>query len=500
MTGTTFAALDPAEVAAGVGDLPTLAPVAVEVLRLADDDNASLEDIATVISRDPALAGQILRVANSAVYGMGGHTTGLARAASVLGLRTVKLLSLSFSVLTRPDLTDARARLVWRHTLATSALARAIASARDPRMADECFIVGLLGDLGRIALAEHPAYADAIGDPQAWLDSEDEMAAVGCTSDAVTAHILDGWGLPAVLGDAVRHRCDPGDAHGAAARIAKVLAVADAGARLVIATRDNEGPALERLRGAAAAHLDLSQDETDALLVDAAPALEEIAAMFRTERPHDVPVDALLRRAKASLARLSLETIMALSEEKSRSQQLVTENRRLAAEAATDALTALPNRRAYEEFIDRTVNARLRREMPGVLGLLMIDIDRFKSVNDTHGHRVGDDVLRLTGARLALHTRSDELAARIGGEEFVVVIPATSPDEITLAAERLRMAISGEVLDTPVGPLRITASIGAAWLDDAAPGAATRLYEAADAALRQAKEAGRDRVVTARSI
>ena len=84
----------PVEVAHAFGDLPTLAPVAVEVLRLADDDRASLEDIADVIGHDSALSAQLLRVANSAVYGMGTRTTSLSRAASVLGLRTVKLLSL----------------------------------------------------------------------------------------------------------------------------------------------------------------------------------------------------------------------------------------------------------------------------------------------------------------------------------------------------------------------------------------------------------------------
>lgn len=496
MTAAKSAALDPAEVAEGIGDLPTLAPVAVEVLRLADDNDASLEEIAATIGRDPALAGQILRVSNSAVYGMGGKTTSLARATSILGLRTVKLLSLSFCVVTRPDLSDAPANLVWRHTLATSAIARSISAARDPRIADECFIAGLLGDLGRISLAEHPAYAEALRAAPGLLDAEAERTAVGCTSDAVTAHLLDRWGLPAVLGNAVRHRADPGATRGDTARIARVLHVADAAARLVIAAPDQAGHALDHFRRSAGDQLDLSPDETDAVLVAAAPALEEIAVMFRTEHPHDVPVDALLLRAKASLARLSLETVMALSQEKSRSQELVTENLRLAAEAATDALTSLPNRRAYEQFLDRVVAARLRRETPGVLGLLMIDIDRFKSVNDTHGHRVGDDVLRLTGARLSLHTRDDELAARIGGEEFVVVLPATSPEEITLAAERLRAAIANDAMQTPTGPVRITASIGAAWLQETTREAPVSLYCAADAALRVAKQAGRDRVVT----
>lgn len=496
MPATDVAVLDPGEVAGAFGVLPTLAPVAAELLRLADDERASLEDIAEVIGRDPALAGQLLRVANSAVFGMGGRTTSLARAASILGLRTVKLLSLSFSVVTRPDAADAGATLVWRHTLATSAVARAISARRTPRLADECFVAGLLGNLGRLALAEHPAYAEAAHGAPVWLDTTDELAAVGCTSDEVTARILDNWGLPPVLGDAIRHRSEPHAASDAAAVIATVLDVATAAARLVVAGPDHAGHALEDYRRAAARHLSLTAKEADALLVDAAPALEEIAAMFRSENPHDVPLDVLLLRAKDGLARLSLATVAALSREQHRTEELESENRRLAAEAATDALTALPNRRAYEDFMARTIAARARHTSPAALGLLMIDLDRFKSVNDTHGHRVGDSVLRLMGAMLALHTRRDEFTARIGGEEFAVVIPLVDAAEIALAAERFRQAIAGEPMQTPAGPLRITASVGAAWLDDTAPQAAQRLYDAADAALHEAKITGRDRVVT----
>jgi diguanylate cyclase (GGDEF)-like protein len=427
---------------------------------------------------------------------MGGKTTSLARAASILGLRTVKLLSLSFSVVTRPEDDAPEATLVWRHTLVAGAMARVISTARDPRLADECFIVGLLGNLGRLALAGHPAYRQAARHAGAWFDSADELAAVGCTSDDVTARILDNWGLPTVLGDAVRHRTDPQSADGASARISKVLNVADAAARLVIAEPDHAGEALEHYRSSATAHLGLTAQDSDALLVDGAPALEEIAAMFSSDHPHDIPLDALLLRAKDGLARLSLATVAALSQEEIRAHRLESENRRLATEAATDALTALPNRRAYDEFIEQTVAARTRRAAPGALGLLMIDLDHFKSVNDTHGHRIGDDVLRLMGARIALHTRRHEFSARIGGEEFAVVLPVTDRDEIALAADRFRRAIAGEPLDTGIGPLRITASVGAAWLGDTEPHAARRLYDAADSALREAKSSGRDRCVT----
>ncbi|MDO8107701.1 diguanylate cyclase [Isoptericola sp. b441] len=490
--------LDPGQVAESFGVLPTLAPVAAQLLRLADDERASLDDIARVISRDPALAAQLLRVANSALFGMATTTTSLTRAASILGLRTVKLLSLSFSVVTRPDGSDPGATLVWRHTLVTSAMARVISTRLAPRLADECFAAGLLGNLGRLALAEYGAYARAAhGDP-VWLEPEDELAAVGCTSDEVTARVLAGWGLPGVLGDAIRHRCDPAVVSGPTATIATVLAVASSAARLVIADPAHAGAALQAYRRMAGRHLALTEKESEALLVEAAPTLEEIAAMFRSENPHDVPIDLLLLRAKDSLARLSLATVAALSSEERRALMLESENRRLAEQATTDTLTALPNRRAFEDFMTQALAERGRRDVPGVVGLLMIDLDHFKSINDVHGHRIGDAVLRLMGAMLALHTRQEELSARIGGEEFAVVLPVTDPRSVSLAAERFRNAIAGEPLDTPAGPLRVTASVGGAWLDDGAPHAARRLYDAADVALRTAKLMGRNRAITVR--
>ncbi len=487
--------LDPADVAAAFGDLPTLAPVAVELVRLADDDLASLEDIAETISRDPALASQMLRVANSAVYGMGGRTTSLTRAASILGLRTVKLLSLTFSVIARPDRSEAGSVLLWRHTLATSALARTIATNRDPQVADECFVVGLLGDLGRMALADHLAYWDASSTASHVLDASEEREAVGCTSDEVTAHILDNWGLPAILGDAVRHRSDPDQTHGPAARVARVLNVADAAARLVIADSDHSGAALEQYHRSALAHLDLTDGEAERMIIEATPALEEIATMFRTEQPHDVPVETLLARAKESQTRLDLDVVAALSREQLRAEQLEAQNARLAAQTLTDALTALPNRRAYEAFVERAVAARRRREATSVLGLLMLDLDEFKAVNDTYGHAVGDEVLRRVGVRLTQHVRRDEFVARVGGEEFVMVTEVADRDEIALVAERMRAALASEPIETAIGPLSVTASVGAALLADVGPSAGQRLYEAADAALIEAKMGGRDRVV-----
>ncbi len=130
----------------------------------------------------------------------------------------------------------------------------------------------------------------------------------------------------------------------------------------------------------------------------------------------------------------------------------------------------------------------------GTLALMMIDIDHFKALNDTHGHQMGDEMLRRVARTLETDMRAGDLAARYGGEEFSIVMPGSRPDEVQQAAERLRRAIAQ--MD---GPVPVTVSIGVAWAPEHG---LTRdeLTKVADDALYRAKEGGRNRVVMAAPI
>ncbi|HET7113152.1 MAG TPA: diguanylate cyclase [Pyrinomonadaceae bacterium] len=157
--------------------------------------------------------------------------------------------------------------------------------------------------------------------------------------------------------------------------------------------------------------------------------------------------------------------------------------------AFTDHLTGLANRRRFERQLEREVGRVLRYGHP--FSLLMIDIDNFKNLNDTFGHDAGDDAIRRIGRVLREGTRGIDLAARIGGEEFAVLLVETSQGGALEVAERLRLAI--KALETPSGG-RITASFGVAECPtDAQTGSG--ILKAADVALYEAKRNGRDRVV-----
>ena len=159
--------------------------------------------------------------------------------------------------------------------------------------------------------------------------------------------------------------------------------------------------------------------------------------------------------------------------------------------ASTDELTGLANRRALLSFAADAV-ARAHRD-EAALAVLMIDIDHFKRVNDRHGHAVGDQVLRHASRVLAAGLRERDRLGRVGGEEFVAVLPGATLAQARQVAERMRSAIDAARLIGPTGEVRFTVSIGVAGARIAET--ADALLERADAALYLPKDRGRNTVV-----
>lgn len=159
--------------------------------------------------------------------------------------------------------------------------------------------------------------------------------------------------------------------------------------------------------------------------------------------------------------------------------------------ALTDALTGLANRRAFEEALSTETARATRHGKP--LSLLFLDLDHFKNVNDQHGHAVGDEVLSAVSDLLKRLGRRGDMTARIGGEEFAVLLPQTSLSQAKLVAERIRVALEA----SPVGrtkPVKMTTSIGCASYDGNGDMPSSTLLRVADEALYRAKQDGRNRV------
>ena len=204
-----------------------------------------------------------------------------------------------------------------------------------------------------------------------------------------------------------------------------------------------------------------------------------------------------------AVARLTAETARASARNRDLEQQLSATTARVARlrdslsdvkrEAKTDGLTGLCNRKAFDVRLRRAMSAAKADGVP--VSILMIDVDHFKRVNDTHGHHVGDLVLRLIGRLLSENVKGRDTAARYGGEEFAIILAGATGQAAAIVAEQIREALASKSLGTKAlgeGRASVTVSVGVA---EFRPGdLATSLITRADDALYRAKRDGRNRV------
>jgi diguanylate cyclase (GGDEF)-like protein len=193
----------------------------------------------------------------------------------------------------------------------------------------------------------------------------------------------------------------------------------------------------------------------------------------------------LKERDRISVGRISIGFVHRNADELSQDQTLY--------ESATrDSLTGLENRQQLTYVLRHHLSSAARRGF--TISLLLVDIDHFKSVNDTHGHGIGDLALQHAAAIIKKKCRAGDMAARWGGEEFALVLPGASIDQALEAAERLRRSVEQTPLAIPQGPtLNLTISIGVASTQPA--DTVETLFSRADEALYQAKRNGRNRVI-----
>jgi len=242
-----------------------------------------------------------------------------------------------------------------------------------------------------------------------------------------------------------------------------------------------------------------------AIAMDAGGSLRELSiAWFGLAEAHealDDPRAALnaLKQARRLEAQLTDAQARRQADQRELRLEISRLNDHWGRLASEDSLTGLPNRRAVEPWF---ANALARAAGGEPLSVLLIDVDHFKRVNDTWGHAVGDSVLRELARLIRATCRYDDLPARLGGEEFLVALPATPLARAIEAAQRLREAIAGHDWSQIAGGLRVTVSVGVTGSEalDIDELAADRLLQMADRHLYAAKRAGRNRVASREAV
>jgi two-component system, cell cycle response regulator len=186
---------------------------------------------------------------------------------------------------------------------------------------------------------------------------------------------------------------------------------------------------------------------------------------------------------------LSGETVLRLRYQDPKETEIIE---KIQDAATRDALTSVSNRRYFVERLEQEF-AFARRHRTS-LGVMMIDVDHFKRVNDEHGHAVGDEVLRTVGRTLHDAVRTEDLVARYGGDEFIVLSRGAGPEDIARFAERLRTTMREKVIRSHGEEFLLTLSIGLACFENNDPSTMMELIARADSGLYAAKRQGRDRV------
>mgnify|MGYP002815450441 CR=1 FL=1 len=216
-----------------------------------------------------------------------------------------------------------------------------------------------------------------------------------------------------------------------------------------------------------------------------------------TRPRHLAESERMLLSSLAEVAMDKLELRRALREVEQLHEELRHVHEDLLERAAQDGLTGLWNRSAIFDLFEQTLHRAQRQSQP--LSILMMDIDLFKRVNDTHGHPVGDQVLRVVVDRLGRCLRRNDMLGRIGGEEFLALLCPCTPEQATALAERCRIAVCSEPITVPTvdgdKDIDVSMSFGVAGFDGE-PDSLDDLILRADALLYQSKAGGRNRVTS----
>jgi diguanylate cyclase (GGDEF)-like protein len=487
------------------GSLPSLPTVALDVLRLCQDPRSDIGELVDRLSRDPILSGKVLQMANSAYYNRGHEVTSLHRAAVMLGLRTLKVLALGFTLANELPHYGRQGgfdlQQYWHRSLVNAVAGRAVAAAIRSSRREEAFVCGLLSQIGKLAIAQvvPDRYQAAVERGNGWPSEEIEREELGFSSSEVGELLLARWGLPQSIVTAASYASRleelPEDAAWETRELAGVTTLAVSTGAVLF--EEDSAARLKALHAEAERAYGLKPDTVDEVLESLQGGVLESAEAFAVELPSGRTYQEILDEARVQLMAVSLNTVIDLEQTTSALAELAEENEILQARALTDKLTDLANRAALEDALLREVHQRLRGEATeDSLGILMIDLDTFKTLNDKYGHQDGDTILRTVAHAMAGVTRSSNLLARYGGDEFCMVLSHTTHAGITAAAERVRRTVEGTPVILASGlEVNVTVSVGAATTSDVThAGAGKQLIEIADAALYRAKANGRNRV------
>jgi len=476
--------------------LPSLPAVAVQVLAMTRDPNVTVKELARVVENDQAISTKVLRTINSSYYGLSSPCPSIHRAMGYLGLNTVRSLVLGFSLVDSFKGSETAEgfdiQRHWRRALYGAVAARTIAHQACCTDPDEAFISAMLQDVGMLAAAitlgtDYEAVSCQI-DGDHFAAEDIEQSALDFTHSQAGAQLAQRWSLPEGMIEAIRNHHDPDNASQDHRDLARIVALSAVAAEAL--TVDQPQQLVRRLERDGRAWFDLPEDGVAQMLTRISEGAGELSRLFQLDTGTAPDIASIMSQAQE-------QQIAAQASMDRERQSLETTATELERQSMTDGLTGIANRRGFDKALEAEFD---RAKQGGALAVIFFDADRFKALNDTHGHQVGDEVLIQIAARATEAIGDAGHVFRYGGEEFAIVAPGADRAAGSRLAESIRKAIESHPFDLVGVPdcpdeLPVTVSLGVASLEPAAPDAfadAAALLKAADTAVYAAKKGGRN--------
>jgi diguanylate cyclase (GGDEF)-like protein len=481
-------------------NFPSPPVLGMRIIELMSEADVDVADVAAVISKDPSMTAKILRVANSGLYAKRRKSENLRQAIVALGLNAASTIALSFSLVDhfkKAKGTGIDYSLYWRRALLSASAARAFGSLQRAGAVEEIFLGALLQDLGVLAIDRvQPEFYAALPWQASHADIVSyEMRALQGDHATLGAWLLRNWQLPERLcaiieSSHVPMRWAATTPVGAAARCLELGA--DFAELLLLGV-----PAETKLKefsDRCVACLGVDVDCIQQILVSVMRSIPEIEQFFDISLVGPDLAALLLAQAHELMSTRTLQAMEQVNTLEERSRDLAAYTAALEDKSRRDPLTQVFNR----GYLDETARKEFRNASVGrwPLSIIFADLDRFKAINDAHGHAAGDLVLQATARILVEVTRDSDMVARYGGEEFVILLPGTSSESAQLVCQRLLARL--RTSEHAIGPttLRATASLGLATHSvSTAFASVEELVRAADRCVYAAKRLGRDRFV-----
>src|SRR5580700_6588409 len=447
-------------------NFPSPPGVATHIIELAQDPDIEMGKVAKALSMDSALSTKVLRIANSPLYAQRRKSENLRQALVVLGLNATLTLALSFSLV--KSLRGGKSNglnygLYWRRALLAATAARALADAMHQTLAEEIFLAALLQDVGMLALdmALPDLYAEGERVQRnhgALIEQEKKRLEVDHAH--IGGWLMEGWHLPERLHRAISrsHELDLSFSAEPAQVFDRCVALSGPVADLFLL--DPEQRQFAETALCAERSLGLDKMAFGQVLGTIGAMIPETEAIFEAELLSKQHPDLILEQAREVLMLRSLHALREINTLRASPESSATRAMEVEEETRRDQLTGVYNRAYLEQFIAREFDNSSRHKWP--LSVAVIDLDNFKQINDSFGSQAGDRILQATARILRGNTRETDMIARNGGEEFVVVLPATDADTAHNICERIVMAFrnTGHVVGSE--HCKATASIGCA--------------------------------------